>query len=125
MEQPALGGRGEWVPICLSENHQFLGHILKSDLQGQKGINKTCINTFTEYFLANRQTNVVLEEQENSIKRVCNRICAEFSAAFGTFRGMFQGTFKVQSKQAEQNLALDSCDLALGHWQAQLQIPEK
>lgn len=59
MEQPALGGRGEWVPICLSANQQFLGRLLKSDLQGQKGINKTCINTFTEYFLANRQTNML------------------------------------------------------------------
>lgn len=43
-EQPAMGGRGECVPICLAVNNQFLGHFIKSDLQGQKGISKTCIN---------------------------------------------------------------------------------
>lgn len=68
MEQPALGGRGEWVPICLSANQQFLGRILKSHLQGQKGINKTCINTFTEYFLANRKQTLSCRNKRIALK---------------------------------------------------------
>lgn len=107
------------VPICLSANNQFLGHFLKSDLQGQKGISKTCISIHWTYIV-----NIFWEQADLlpwRNKRVALKgihfyiTCADFSAAFGTSRGVlerdgkgspFQGMFKVLSKQAEQNLAV-------------------
>lgn len=113
------GGRRGVVPICLSANNQFLGHFLKSDLQGQKGISKTCISIHWTYIV-----NIFWEQADLlpwRNKRVALKgihfyiTCADFSAAFGTSRGVlerdgkespFQGMFKVLSKQAEQNLAV-------------------
>lgn len=60
------------VPLCLSANKQFLGHFLKGDLQGQKGISKTCISIhwiFIVNIFWRIDKPVTLGEQENSIKR--------------------------------------------------------
>lgn len=62
-----------------------------------------------------------------ALKGLCSSIIhAEFSGAFGSFGGMSQGLPATRQNIGESSaLPYDSCDLALGCWQAQLQILEK